>query len=570
MNILLTNATDIFAGGEDYVLILARYLATARARGLGLGPAGSPAAAQVRRGIPPDRPSRLRGHGPRLCGVRHASLRDASAGNTDRAQQRQLRPHLRGNRVVVHVRPVTSRGCTAPIPSSTTSPTGCATGTAPIISSPMPMPGRMCWYGRTASPLDRITTVPIGIESDDADVRARHRTAVRAALGINPGTVVIGNVARLVPFKGHRYLLEAMAGVVQTAGDAPPLIAGDGELESALEAQAASLGIAPHVRFLGFRDDLHELYPAFDIYCHSSVDLASEMFPDCHPPRARLCPSRRVHTRRRHRRHGGAGRHRPSDCPGGSRRSCCGASGAYCKRHERGGRWGKRRSRCLNADITPRQWPNEWNRSMNGRCHNMVERPMKTFARVAPDTLRPGAMSCLHFVRRAAADFPPISPADSLAIQEDNTMHRAEVDAFFRKDAASPVRARHRHPVSRAASGSPSNPAFRGTLRAPPLCRPRYGRPSWERAAKNGGRSGTGILSSTSRGRRFPGHAPPECVQIHSLRQSPLRTVPGESERLVHRPDDRRRNVSGRTVRRCRRRRPRPGARVHHRSEQGL
>ena len=30
MNILLTNATSIFAGGEDYVLILARYL---RARG---------------------------------------------------------------------------------------------------------------------------------------------------------------------------------------------------------------------------------------------------------------------------------------------------------------------------------------------------------------------------------------------------------------------------------------------------------------------------------------------------------------------------------------------------------
>jgi glycosyltransferase involved in cell wall biosynthesis len=33
------------------------------------------------------------------------------------------------------------------------------------------------------------------------------------------------------------------------------------------------------VRFLGFRDDLPQLYPAFDVYCHSSLDMASEMFP---------------------------------------------------------------------------------------------------------------------------------------------------------------------------------------------------------------------------------------------------------------------------------------------------
>ena len=40
-----------------------------------------------------------------------------------------------------------------------------------------------------------------------------------------------------------------------------------------------ALGIAGSVRFLGFRDDLRALYPAFDIYCHSSLELAAEMFP---------------------------------------------------------------------------------------------------------------------------------------------------------------------------------------------------------------------------------------------------------------------------------------------------
>jgi glycosyltransferase involved in cell wall biosynthesis len=56
-------------------------------------------------------------------------------------------------------------------------------------------------------------------------------------------------------------------------------IVGDGELLGVLQQQAADLGIEPFVRFLGFRDNLHFLYPAFDIYCHSSVEMAAEAFP---------------------------------------------------------------------------------------------------------------------------------------------------------------------------------------------------------------------------------------------------------------------------------------------------
>jgi glycosyltransferase involved in cell wall biosynthesis len=126
---------------------------------------------------------------------------------------------------------------------------------------------------------DRITAVPIGIEETPPGERSDARRATRARLGIGDSTVVIGNVARLVPFKGHKILLEAAHRVVQQVPDVLFLIIGDGELQATLEAQAGALGIAGNARFLGFRDDLHLWYPAFDVYCHSSLDMAEEMFP---------------------------------------------------------------------------------------------------------------------------------------------------------------------------------------------------------------------------------------------------------------------------------------------------
>jgi len=56
---------------------------------------------------------------------------------------------------------------------------------------------------------------------------------------------------------------------------------------------------------------------------------------------------------------------------------------------------------------------------------------------------------------------PPISPADSLAILEDNMMHRAEMDAFFRSDPASPF-VRDTLIRYHGLNWFPVNPAFRG------------------------------------------------------------------------------------------------------------
>jgi glycosyltransferase involved in cell wall biosynthesis len=76
-------------------------------------------------------------------------------------------------------------------------------------------------------------------------------------------------VGRLVPQKGQAVLLEAVAALRQRGREVELLLAGDGPMRQALEEQAATLGIAEHVRFLGAvgQEEIPGLYEAASIFC---------------------------------------------------------------------------------------------------------------------------------------------------------------------------------------------------------------------------------------------------------------------------------------------------------------
>jgi len=82
---------------------------------------------------------------------------------------------------------------------------------------------------------------------------------------------IVGNVAALVPHKGHRHLIEAAALVVRQVPDARFVIAGEGELRPALERQIKEHHLEKHVLLAGFRPDVLSLHKAFDIFAMSSV-----------------------------------------------------------------------------------------------------------------------------------------------------------------------------------------------------------------------------------------------------------------------------------------------------------
>jgi glycosyltransferase involved in cell wall biosynthesis len=91
------------------------------------------------------------------------------------------------------------------------------------------------------------------------------RTAVRARWNIPEDAFVALFCAKLQPWKRPQDLLAAFA---QAAGTNAYLVfAGDGALRESLESQAKSMGIADHVRFLGFvnQSGLPETYCASDV-----------------------------------------------------------------------------------------------------------------------------------------------------------------------------------------------------------------------------------------------------------------------------------------------------------------
>ncbi|CAL96194.1 glycosyltransferase [Azoarcus olearius] len=120
-------------------------------------------------------------------------------------------------------------------------------------------------------PADRIETLHNRIDVDAVRADVLPRAAARERLGLPQDAYVIGNVGRLHPDKDQATLLRAFARA-RTALPAGALVAilGKGRLEAKLKAQAAELGIADAVRFLGQVPNARTAFSAFDLFALSS------------------------------------------------------------------------------------------------------------------------------------------------------------------------------------------------------------------------------------------------------------------------------------------------------------
>ncbi|MDW8468749.1 MAG: glycosyltransferase [Burkholderiales bacterium] len=110
-------------------------------------------------------------------------------------------------------------------------------------------------------PAERIVSVPTGV--DCARFRPGDRAAARAALGLAPDRVLVGIVATLRSWKGHRDLVEALARLPATVH---LVIVGDGPQRSAIEAQVAQLALGARVVMAGDQADVLPWLRALDIF----------------------------------------------------------------------------------------------------------------------------------------------------------------------------------------------------------------------------------------------------------------------------------------------------------------
>ena len=104
-----------------------------------------------------------------------------------------------------------------------------------------------------ASP-DKVRVIENGIEWIDVPASGR----LRARLGLDVRTPLVGAVGSLTSRKRHQHLLQAMAALVATMPETHLVIMGEGPLRPQLEADARQLGIAGRVHLPGL------LAPAVD------------------------------------------------------------------------------------------------------------------------------------------------------------------------------------------------------------------------------------------------------------------------------------------------------------------
>jgi glycosyltransferase involved in cell wall biosynthesis len=94
---------------------------------------------------------------------------------------------------------------------------------------------------------------------------------VRRELGLTAGQPVVGVIGNLLPVKGHVHLVRAAARLVGAYPDVAILLSGRPIQQAELEAEARTLGVERHVRFLGFRDDVPALLDAMDVFVLPSL-----------------------------------------------------------------------------------------------------------------------------------------------------------------------------------------------------------------------------------------------------------------------------------------------------------
>ena len=112
----------------------------------------------------------------------------------------------------------------------------------------------------------KIVTVFNGVEPVRL-LTGEEKAAVKKALGIKSGQFVCAIIARLVPEKGHEFVLEA----VEMLADLPIrfIIAGAGPIESQLRATADAKGLDNCI-FTGFIDDIARIENIMDLQINAS------------------------------------------------------------------------------------------------------------------------------------------------------------------------------------------------------------------------------------------------------------------------------------------------------------
>ena len=103
-----------------------------------------------------------------------------------------------------------------------------------------------------------------------AEMTPQQRLVKRRELGVPEDAFVAGYIAALEWRKGHHYLITMMQGLVSRYPQLHLVFAGEGFSAERLKTMVDDMGLADHIHFLGYRNDVPEIMAAINVKLFAS------------------------------------------------------------------------------------------------------------------------------------------------------------------------------------------------------------------------------------------------------------------------------------------------------------
>lgn len=120
-------------------------------------------------------------------------------------------------------------------------------------------------------PPEKVVSIPTGVDLEAFDPSRPDPMRFREELGLNADTPLLGMVAVLRSWKGHRVFLQALRRIRETRPNVHAVLVGEGPFRSVIEDAIQAYGLGHHVWLLGHREDVGDVLRALDVVVSAST-----------------------------------------------------------------------------------------------------------------------------------------------------------------------------------------------------------------------------------------------------------------------------------------------------------
>jgi len=124
---------------------------------------------------------------------------------------------------------------------------------------------------KIASPA-KFATIHSGVDIQKFITTKSNVNRLKRSFGIKAEALVVGSVGRLVPIKGHRYLIFAAPKILKEVPEVKFVLVGDGYLRPESERLARTLSVREAFLFLNWRSDIPQIMGMFDLFALPSLN----------------------------------------------------------------------------------------------------------------------------------------------------------------------------------------------------------------------------------------------------------------------------------------------------------